>query len=274
MPFEENTIKEAVKERYGAIARSQQSSCCEPTTCCDSADINLVGTLYSQTDLTHLPDTVTDLSLGCGNPTAMASLRPGETVLDLGSGGGIDCFLAAGVVGPEGYVIGVDMTDDMLARARQNKANLGITNVEFRKGEIEDLPLADETVDVIISNCVINLSPDKDTVFREAFRVLKPGGRLIVSDIVTDGPLPPPLMDNLAGWVGCINGALDQQIYLEKLGQAGFVEVAIQSRTPYGAEVLALMDEATRQTLLEDVDLVALGPGPYLYSANIAAHKP
>jgi ubiquinone/menaquinone biosynthesis C-methylase UbiE len=168
--------------------------------------------------------------LGCGNPTAIAELQPGEVVLDLGSGGGIDCFLAAKQVGPEGRVIGLDMTTDMIKLARRNARKLGATNVDFRFGEMEEIPLPDESVDVIISNCVINLSPDKDTVFAEAYRVLRPGGRLSVSDIVVDGELPLSIRDSLNAWAGCIAGALDEDDYLQSISGAGFESVTIQSR--------------------------------------------
>jgi SAM-dependent methyltransferase len=173
---------------------------------------------------------VTDISLGCGNPTAIAGLQPGEVVLDLGSGGGIDCFLAAKRVGPEGRVIGLDMTPDMIKLARRNAKKIGAHNVEFRYGEMEDIPLPDESVDVIISNCVINLSPDKDSVFGETYRVLRPGGRMSISDIVVDGDLPQAIRSRLDAWAGCIAGALDESVYLDKIRAAGFEEVEVMSR--------------------------------------------
>lgn len=285
MATKKTTIKEAVKERYGALAKQHntsevviplESSCCTPSTssCCSPAEASLAETLYSQTDLTDLPDSVTGLSLGCGNPTALAGLKRGETVLDLGSGGGIDCFIAAKAVGPAGHVIGVDMTDDMLVLANKNKTALGLTNVEFRQGEIEELPLESNTVDVIISNCVINLSPDKEAVFGEAFRVLKPGGRFMVSDIVTEGDFPEPLRANLSAWAGCLTGAIDQKLYLEKLRQAGFANVAVQSRAAYGPEAVELLDEETRQALGQAIDLAAIPANFRIYSANIIAFKP
>jgi arsenite methyltransferase len=285
------TIKDQVKEKYGAIAEQytrpaapitlvdrfvQAVGCCAPQSACGcgSTAPNLAEALYDQAKLADLPNSVTEASLGCGNPTAITGLKPGETVLDLGSGGGIDCFLAAKAVGPTGRVIGVDMTDQMLALANQNKAKLGVTNVEFRKGDIENLPVEHDNVDVIISNCVINLAPDKDAVFREALRVLKPGGRLTVSDIVTDGDMADDLRRSITAWVGCIAGALDQNDYLDKLRQAGFVNVAVTSRTGYGLEALDLLDEATRATLLKEVDVSTLPRESHIYSANIVAYKP
>lgn len=285
-------IKEKVREKYGALAeqhtrraaapidlvdeRPQVAGCCDSTSCCGgSADVeNLAEALYEQKDLAGLPDTVTMASLGCGNPTAIASLKPGETILDLGSGGGIDCFLAARAVGPTGQVIGVDMTDRMLELANTNKAKLGLANVEFRKGEIEDLPVDSGSVDVIISNCVINLSPDKEAVFREAFRVLKPGGRLAVSDIVTQGEMPEVLRANISGWTGCITGAIDQDEYMEKMRRAGFTGVAVESRASYGLEALDLLDEASRATLSQGVEWDTISDEVRVFSARIAAYKP
>ena len=293
MTVKEKTIKEQVKERYGALAAQQnkreatvpvescgchprvESDCCTPTdsSCCGPMDVTLAEALYGKGDLEALPDSVTDISLGCGNPTAIASLKPGETVLDLGSGGGIDCFIAAKAVGSTGYVIGVDMTDEMLVLANKNKAKLGISNVEFRKGEIEDLPVESNTVDIIISNCVINLSPDKDAVFREAFRVLKPGGRFAVSDIVTEGDFPESFRANISAWVGCITGAIDQIEYLEKLRQAGFTDVEVQSRKSLGIEVLDLLDEESREAVNRGVDWSNIPSNLRVYSANVVAHK-
>lgn len=230
-------IRTVVRDRYGAIAdkaiAGEQSNCCptsqNPTSCCGSSEtpeqLDLVSKLYEDPDIAELPAEVTDISLGCGDPVTLASLKPGQTVLDLGSGGGIDCFLAAKKVGPTGKVIGVDMTASMIERARTNKEKVGAINVDFRLGEIEHLPVADNTVDVIISNCVINLSPDKPQVFREAFRVMKPGGRLAVSDIVTDGPLPDVLKNSLSAWAGCVAGALDISEYIAAIETAGFVDV-------------------------------------------------
>jgi SAM-dependent methyltransferase len=185
---------------------------------------------YSPDELGDLPGSVTNASLGCGNPLAIADLRPGEVVLDLGSGGGIDCFLAARQVGPTGKVIGLDMTPDMVRLARRNARKMGVTNVEFQWGEMEEIPLQDGSVDAVISNCVVNLSPDKDAVFAEAFRVLRPGGRLSVADIVIDGELPPAVRNSLNAWAGCVAGALDEKVYLEKIRAAGFEQVDVLSR--------------------------------------------
>lgn len=295
MNTDSKTLKDQIKARYGAIAETQNDpraaaaieffdtrpvdeadSCCGPSCCSPAGTVEntqLAGLFYGEADLANLPETVTNVSLGCGNPTALASLKPGETVLDLGSGGGIDCFIAAKAVGPSGQVIGVDMTDNMLELANANKAKLGLTNVEFRKGEIEDLPVEGESVDIIISNCVINLSPDKDAVFREAFRVLKPGGRFVVSDIVTEGQIPETLQANINAWAGCVSGALNQAVYLEKLRQAGFSEVRVESRTSYGIEAIDSLDEASQEALTKDVDWSTLSDDARLYSANIVAYK-
>jgi SAM-dependent methyltransferase len=244
-------IKEHVKQRYSELARRAQASsgsCCEvsrTTSCCGpvSKDEYVKDIGYSLEEINDLPETAIGAAAGCGNPTALASLKEGEVVLDLGSGGGIDVFIAAKNVGPKGRVIGVDMTDEMLDLARKNSEELGFENVEFRKGDIEDLPVEDDSVDVIISNCVINLAPDKDNVFREAYRVLRPGGRITVSDIVTDGPLPKEIMENPDQWAACVSGALDLDDYLEKISNAGFEKVEVLDRrgfgTIYSAEVAA-----------------------------------
>ena len=216
-------IKTAVKEHYGERAK-QAASCCGTDSHRDK--------LYQIDDVAELPETVT--SYGCGNPTAIAALRPGEVVMDLGSGPGLDCFLAAKQVGETGRVIGLDMTQDMLDLANANRAKLGVQNVEFRKGEMESMPVADATVNVIISNCVINLSPDKDAVFREAFRVLAPGGRFHVSDVVLGRDLTAAEKDDLASWTGCKAGALLESDYLTRLGTAGFTGVRVDSRAKVG----------------------------------------
>ncbi|MGB2693995.1 MAG: arsenite methyltransferase [Dehalococcoidia bacterium] len=231
-------IKEAVVERYGGRAREQLSksevieltakgdeSCCGPTAAPATETSSWADKLYTADELGNLPQEVTELSLGCGNPTAIAELAAGDSVLDLGSGSGLDCFLAAQQVGPEGRVVGLDMTDDMLELAQRNLAKIGATNVEFHKGEMEAMPLPDATFDVIISNCVINLSPDKDAVFREAHRVLRPGGRVRVSDIVWTRTPTDAERDDLASWAGCIAGALEVDEYVGKLRAAGFTDI-------------------------------------------------
>jgi arsenite methyltransferase len=218
-------IHEIVRAHYSKAARSS-SQCCSPSAIIYPAEI-----------LNELPTEIGEFSLGCGNPINAAALKPGETVLDLGSGGGLDCFLAARRVGSSGKVIGVDMTTEMLERARENSNRLGFTNVEFREGYLENLPLDDQSVDVVISNCVINLSPDKPQVFREIFRVLKPGGRLAVSDIVTNGELPKSIRNNMDAWGACVAGALDMQDYSKGLIQTGFEEVKVQPKT-YSDELL------------------------------------
>ncbi|MCA9958195.1 MAG: arsenite methyltransferase [Anaerolineales bacterium] len=233
-------IHEEVQKRYGRIADEfkldvQPASCCADTvdnTCCGNDDSQydaLFSNLYSS-DTSWLPEDVTGLSLGCGDPITLAQLEAGQTVLDLGSGGGIDCFMAARQVGPGGHVIGVDMTPAMLEKARRNQEKIGLTNVEFREGQIEDLPVADETIDVIISNCVINLSPDKTAVFREAYRVLKPGGRIAVSDMVTQGHFTAAERANMAAWTGCITGAEDVAVYMDMMRAAGFTEILIRDK--------------------------------------------
>ncbi len=235
--MDDRDIKEAVKAGYGLAAQRKKSSCCEPkTSCCGSGEEEsravsiMVG--YGPEELASLPEGAI-LGLGCGNPVAMAALEEGMTVLDLGSGAGIDCFLAASKVGPTGRVIGIDMTKDMLDLARRNAEEGGFSNVEFREGEIEVMPVEDGTVDVIISNCVINLSPDKPRVFREAFRVLRPGGRLMVSDIVLTGELPEDVKEDVYQYVTCIAGASMREDYLCFIEDAGFVDVQVVEETSY-----------------------------------------
>jgi len=219
--------QEAVREKYAGIARSAAThSCCGPTAC--GASDPVTSNLYSDAELSGVPREAAAVSLGCGNPTALVDLQPGETVLDLGSGGGIDVLLSARRVGPTGKVYGLDMTDDMLALARENQRQAGVDNVEFLKGEIEQIPLPDCSVDVIISNCVINLSPDKDRVIAEAFRVLKPGGRFAVSDVVVRGEVPDDIRRDAEAWIGCIAGALEEEEYRGKLTRAGFSGVDLE----------------------------------------------
>src|SRR3982074_1995048 len=218
-------IKEVVKEKYGQAAlrvTTGGSSCCGASAALDGCADPITSHLYDTTQAGEIPENALKASLGCGNPTALAQLNAGETVLDLGSGGGIDVLLSAKRVGPTGKAYGLDMTDEMLALARENQKKSGVENVEFLKGEIENIPLPDNSVDVVISNCVINLSADKDRVFKEAFRVLKPGGRLAVSDVVTRGEMLPEIRQSVLLWVGCVAGALEENQYRNKLAAAGF----------------------------------------------------
>lgn len=275
-------IRSQVRERYGQIAAksvpSAQSACCGPSTsessCCGPSagtTSDHVIQMYEAEDVATLPGEVTNLSLGCGDPVTLASLEPGQTVLDLGSGGGIDCFLASKRVGKAGHVIGVDMTAEMIEKARANKAKVGAENVEFRLGEIEHLPVADGVVDVVISNCVINLSPDKNQVFRDAFRVLRPGGRLAVSDLVTDGPLPQEIKNSMSAWAGCIAGAMDIREYVAAIEEAGFEQVSYAS---------TFMDKSTVDSAVEELGLGEVaksGDGAHyktVFSAKVTARKP
>src|ERR1700687_3230300 len=232
---ESTDIKDVVKQKYGEAAlrvKSGGSSCCgaaSATSCCDPMTTNL----YDASQAGQIPEEALLASLGCGNPTALAQLKPGEIVLDLGSGGVIDVLLSARRVGPTGKAYGLDMTDEMLALANENKRNAGVENVEFLKGEIENIPLPDNSVDVIISNCVINLSADKDRVLREAFRVLKPGGRFAISDVVVRGDVPAEIRRSMELWVGCIAGALDEKEYAAKLRAAGFADVEVEPTRVY-----------------------------------------
>src|SRR5215471_20833280 len=223
-------IKQAVKDKYGTAARQVASGA--PSACCNASPTGLedpiTKNLYSTSEVTDIPEAAVNASLGCGNPTALAQLNPGETVLDLGSGGGIDVLLSAKRVRPGGKAYGLDMTDDMLALARENQRKAGASNVEFLKGEMENIPLPENSVDVVISNCVINLSADKDGVLREAFRVLKPGGRFAVSDVVTRGEVPNEIRQSVLAWVGCIAGAMEENEYRAKLKTAGFEEIELE----------------------------------------------
>jgi SAM-dependent methyltransferase len=267
------SIKEQVRDRYAQEARrvrmgSGSAQCCGGTA--SSCGNPITSDLYRDDEKAALPAEAVTASLGCGNPTALAELRPGETVLDLGSGGGIDVLLSARRVGPSGKAYGLDMTDEMLALARENQRKAGIENVEFLKGDIENIPLPDNSVNVIISNCVINLSADKDAALREAFRVLRPGGRFAVSDIVVRGEVPPAIRQSAESWIGCVAGALEESDYLSKLQAAGFDDISIEPTRIYkaadAAEFLARMD----------LDANALAPvldGKYM-SAFIRARKP
>jgi len=257
-------VTKTVRKRYSDIAK-QSGSCCstggsgadKPSACCGTAGVATVQDIsktigYSETDLHSVPEGA-NLGLGCGNPIALASLKEGEVVLDLGSGAGFDCFLAASRVGPQGRVIGVDMTPDMLDKARENIRKGDYQNVEFRLGEIENLPVADNTVDVIISNCVINLSQDKPKVFKEAFRVLKPGGRLMVSDIVLLGELPQAILNSVEAYVGCIAGASKKSDYLEAIRAAGFTEVKVLDETVFPTDLMA--DDPTVKAVIEEAHI-------------------
>jgi arsenite methyltransferase len=262
-------VRDAVQQKYGELAKSAGTGgCCGPTAC--GCGDPITSNLYSDHEKEGLPPEAVAASLGCGNPTALLELEPGQTVLDLGSGGGIDVLLSAKRVGPAGKAYGLDMTDEMLALARENQRKAGATNVEFLKGTIEAIPLPDNSVDVIISNCVINLSTDKDTVLREAFRVLKPGGRFAVSDVVVHGDVPAEVRRNMELWVGCIAGALQDTEFQAKLGAAGFADVEIEPWREYNIE-------DARAFLAEGgLDVDALAPqveGKFL-SAFVRARKP
>src|SRR5436309_11907666 len=229
-------IKEIVKEKYGQAAlRGKSGSCCGTADASGSGCDPITSNLYDATQMQQVPGEALQASLGCGNPTALAKLNPGEVVLDLGSGGGIDVLLSAKRVGPTGKAYGLDMTDEMLALANENKRRAGAENVEFLKGEIEDIPLPDESVDVVISNCVINLSGDKRRVLSEAFRVLKPGGRFAVSDVVVRGDVPDPVKQNMELWIGCVAGALEEQAFLRLLREVGFTKPSIEPTRIYKA---------------------------------------
>jgi SAM-dependent methyltransferase len=263
-------IKEAVRERCADIARNVQTS---GSSCCydgEARSCRISANLYPDAETGTLPEKAVLASLGCGNPTALAELREGETVLDLGSGGGIDVLLSARRVGPSGKVYGLDMTDDMLSLARENQRRAGAENVEFLKGEIEHIPLPDNSVDVIISNCVINLSADKDRVLREAFRVLKPSGRFAVSDVVTRGTVPEQLRRDILLWAGCIAGALEENDYRSRLAAAGFEAIGIEPTRVYNVE------DAREFLTGKGIDVDAIAPavdGKFM-SAFVRAKKP
>jgi len=266
----ETTVQTAVREKYGEIAKSVgKTSCCRPAACCGGGD-PITSDLYSDVEKQGLPADAVAVSLGCGNPTALLRLEPGQVVLDLGSGGGIDVLLSAKRVGPTGKVYGLDMTDEMLALARENQKKAGATNVEFLRGTIEAIPLPDHSVDVIISNCVINLSSDKDAVLREAFRVLKPGGRFAVSDVVVRGEVPADVRRNMELWVGCIAGALEETEYTSKLAAAGFTDVELEPWRVYQVEdARAFLTDSGL-----DVDQLAPQVEGRFASAFIRARKP
>lgn len=269
-------VREIVEKKYGAAAltvlQGQGAACCggsgDGASCRGKDPIS--GDLYDQTDAAAIPETALLASLGCGNPTALAALNPGEVVLDLGSGGGIDVLLSARKVGTTGFVYGLDVTDEMLALAEKNKAAAGVTNVQFLKGHIEEIPLPDASVDVIISNCVINLSVDKDAVLKEAFRVLKPGGRFAVSDVVTRGEIPAEVRQNMLLWVGCIAGALSDDDYVAKLARAGFDDITIEPTRVYDIE--DAREFLSGQGV--DVDAIADQVAGKILSAFVRAVKP
>jgi len=268
--MEGTNIKEIVKEKYGQAAlRGTSGSCCGTADRSGASCDPITSNLYDAAQMQQVPGEALQASLGCGNPTALAKLNPGEVVLDLGSGGGIDVLLSARRVGPTGKAYGLDMTDEMLALANENKRKAGATNVEFLRGEIENIPLPDNTVDVIISNCVINLSADKDAVLREAFRVLKPGGRLAVSDVVTRGEVDPQIRQNILLWVGCVAGALEEKEYRDKLVAAGFEQVEIEPTRIYRVE------DAREFLTAKGLDVDALAPKAYgkFMSAFVRAKK-
>lgn len=280
-------IRAGVRSHYGEFAERTRSSCCPSDDCAENDAVRMI---YDTPEATSLPTEVTSLSAGCGDPVTLASLQSGEVVLDLGSGGGIDCFLAGKRVGETGHVIGVDMTAEMIDKARRNKTKIGsdADNVEFRLGEIEHLPVADGEVGVVISNCVINLSPDKTQVFREAFRALKPGGRFAVTDIVTDGPLPKSIEESLSAWYGCVAGALDREEYVSILEQIGFVDVKLEpvkmdpvfveemvkELAPEGPPEPDGKDKVAYALVYGELKPVDLGDANPPFSARITAYKP
>ena len=267
------TVKDTVREKYGQAAlrlATGGSSCCGGTTPLDACCDPITSNLYDASQTSELPDAAIKASLGCGNPTALAQLNAGETVLDLGSGGGIDVLLSAKRVGPTGKAYGLDMTDEMLALARENQRKAGVENVEFLKGEIENIPLPDNSVDVVISNCVINLSADKGRVLHEAFRVLKPGGRFAVSDVVTRGDVPAEVRHSMLLWVGCIAGALEESEYTRTLAKAGFDSIDVEPTRIYN------IDDARQFLTGQGIDVDAIAPqveGKFM-SAFIRAVKP
>jgi arsenite methyltransferase len=276
MPKNPDELRRSVRDNYAQAAKSGDSCCGRAQGCCGTPAPAAVSRAVGYTDeqLAALPDGA-NLGLGCGNPVALASLRAGETVLDLGSGAGIDCFLAAQKVGPAGRVIGVDMTPEMIEKARQNSEKVKAANVQFRLGEIEHLPVSDNSVDVVISNCVINLSPDKPQVFRDTFRVLKPGGRLMVSDLALTKELPAPVRESVAAYVGCVAGALLKDDYIAALRGAGFTDVSIVSEEHYPVDLLA-SDPRSQQVLavsgLSREQLLAAADS--VVSIKVTARKP
>lgn len=268
-----DTVQEQVRQKYGQAAREVHLASRSAVSCCGgpvTEDNPITSNLYRTDEIQGLPEKALLASLGCGNPTALATLKAGETVLDLGSGGGIDVLLSARRVGPQGKAYGLDMTDEMLALARENQQRSGLTNVEFLKGEIEHIPLPDNSVDVIISNCVINLSGDKDQVLREAWRVLRPGGRLAVSDVVVRGSVPADIRRSVEMWIGCVAGALSEDEYVGKLKAAGFADVTLEATRVYQAEDARDLIEGMGL----DVDTLASQIDGKFISAFVRAIKP
>jgi arsenite methyltransferase len=272
----DHDIRQIVKDKYGKMAlqvSAGSSACCSGSACCGddaSAGDPITSRLYSDAEAATLPAKAVAASLGCGNPTALAELEPGETVLDLGSGGGIDVLLSARRVGPTGKAYGLDMTDEMLALSRDNQRRAGVDNAEFLRGEIEAIPLPDSSVDVVISNCVINLSADKDQVLTEAFRVLRPGGRLAVSDVVVRGEVPAQIRKSVELWIGCVAGALEEDEYRAKLAKAGFESIDVEPTRIYR------VDDAREFLDREGIDAAAIAPmvdGKFM-SAFVRARKP
>jgi len=246
----EEEIKIAVRQGYAEMAKKGRSCCAPVSSCCGAADVTQDRLGYTEHELQAVPEAA-NLGLGCGNPIALASLKEGETVLDLGSGAGLDCFLAARSVGEKGKVIGVDMTPEMIEKARQNAKKGDYANVEFRLGEIENLPIDDNSVDIVISNCVINLAPDKRGVFAETYRVLKPGGRIIISDLVLLKSLPEPVKGSMSAYVGCISGAMMKDSYIEAIEAAGFKEVKVLEETPFSVDYIANDPSISKEDLKE-----------------------
>ncbi|WP_305064357.1 arsenite methyltransferase [Methanococcoides sp.] len=253
-----NEIKKMVKQGYSEVARTESSCCSTKSPCCSLSGVaekisKNIG--YSEKELDEIPEGA-NLGLGCGNPTALASLKLGETVLDLGSGAGFDCFLAASRVGKEGKVIGVDMTPEMIEKARENASNGGYTNVEFKLGDIEEIPIADASIDVVISNCVINLVPSKDKVFREIFRILKNGGRFIISDMVLLENIPDKIKESAGAYIGCISGAILKKDYLDTIKDSGFEDIEIIEETNYPFElIIAMVSSDEMAAILKDLDI-------------------
>ena len=274
--MKQDEVKKIVREGYAKVAKGTGRASGPVSSCCGTPTPRETSKRmgYSDEEMSAAPDGA-NLGLGCGNPVALASMKPGETILDLGSGAGFDCFLAAKQVGSKGRVIGVDMTPEMLDKARENASKAGVANVEFRLGEIENLPVADNAVDAVISNCVINLAPDKTRVFAEAFRALKPGGRLMVSDLVLTAPLPKKVQDSISAYVGCLAGAALKTDYLRAIEQAGFEKVQIASEQPFPVDMI--VSDPTAQAVVKDLKVTPEEAGRIaatVVSVKVSARKP